>query len=394
MDETLRINGGGMESEKKFSKGRTALVLEYPFFGSLVLRLKPVKDETCSTMWVDGRRIGYNPLFVDRLSLDELKGVLCHEVLHCGLQHHIRRGDRHPRKWNAAADFAINLILADANMTLPEGGLLDRRYERKSAEEIYALLPEFSGTGGSGDGDSKGADPGGCGEVRDAKGDDGTSTASKEERRKSGQDWKIAMSQAAHQARMAGNFPGSLERVIESILEPVLDWREILRRFIDSSAKSDYSWSRPNRRYIGKGIYLPAMYSNALGHVVAAVDTSGSIGQQQLDEFAAEINAILSDYRADCTVIYCDSKVQHVDKFPAGDTVGMSMHGGGGTDFVPPFEYLRDHDVDPVCMLYFTDGECHNFPSSPYFPVLWIQKTMWGDGEGFDPPFGEVLKLA
>jgi predicted metal-dependent peptidase len=389
------------DMSKKFAKGRAGLILDQPFFGSLALRLKTEEDPTCETAWVDGTTLGFNPEFIDSLSLDELKGLICHEVMHCGLQHHTRRGDRDPERWNMAGDYVINPLIVDSGMKLPEGGALDDRFRDKTAEQVYSLLPapepkdpQDGGSGkGNGDGKKKSHDPGKCGEVRDAKAEDGKSPAGEADKSKASQDWKVAMAQAAQQARASGNLPGSMARVIENILEPKLDWREILRRFVDTCSKNDYSWGRPNRRWIGRGIYLPALSSNELGSVVAAVDTSGSIGQEQLDQFAGEINAILQDYQADCTVIYCDTQVNKVDEFPAGDTVVLKVHGGGGTDFRPPFDLIDDQGKLPVCMLYFTDGECNQFPVAPAFPVLWVQKKYYAGEWDFTPPFGEVLEL-
>ncbi len=388
-----------MSATKLFAKGRAGLVLDQPFFGSLALRLISVEDTSCKTAWTDGKTLGYNPQFIGTVSMDQLKGLICHEVLHCGLQHHTRRGNRDRKKWNMAADYVINLIIRDAGMSLPDGGLIDSSYANMTAEQVYSLLPDQDQQGGSGgEGEGEGdenPDPGGCGEVRDAKGEDGESQASEAEQRQQSQEWKVAMAQAAQQAKVAGNLPGSLERIVKEILEPKLDWREILRRFVDSSAKNDFSWSRPNRRYIGQGLYLPSLYSNELGQVVAAVDTSGSIRQSQLNEFASEINSILEDYRADCTVIYCDHEIDHVDEFPAGDRVSLKAYGGGGTSFVPPFTYLADRGEAPRCMVYFTDGMCDDFPDAPPYPVLWVQKPMRGYGSReFRPPFGEVLVLS
>jgi len=385
----------------KFAKGRAGLILDQPFFGSLALRLRTEEDPACETAWTDGTTLGYNPEFIEGLSLDELKGLICHEVMHCGLQHHTRRGDRDKDRWNIAADYVINPLLVDSGMKLPEGGLMDSKFRNMSAEQAYSSLPEpdpqddpQGGGEGEGQGDGKpGSDPGKCGEVRDAKAEDGKSAAGEADMRKAAQDWKVAMAQAAQQARSAGTLPGSMERIIENILNPKLDWKEILRRFVDTCSKNDYSWSRPNRRWIGQGIYLPALYSNELGSVVAAVDTSGSIGQEQLDQFAGEINSILQDYQADCTVIYCDTGVNQVDEFPAGEPVSLKVHGGGGTDFRPPFDLLDEQGKAPVCMIYFTDGECDRFPVAPAYPVLWVQKKYYEGASDFEPPFGEVLEL-
>lgn len=378
----------------KLTKSRAGLILDHPFFGSLALRLKLVEDESCGTSWVDGTTLGYSPEYVNQLNLDQLKGLICHAVMHCGLQHHTRRGDRDQDLWNTACDYAVNPIILSAGMVLPDDALTDKQYDGLSAEQIYAIINQDSEETDDGSKDGKGNKcKSGCGEVRDAKGEDGKK-AGEAAMRQADQEWKVAMTQAVQQARAAGSLPGSLERVMDDILNPRLDWREIFRRFVDSVSKNDYSWSRPNRRWINRGVYLPALHSNELGHVVAVIDTSGSISQALLDQFAGEINSILQDYRANCTVIYCDTEVKKVDYFQSGDPVNLQAKGGGGTDFRPPFDFLDNSEIRPVCLLYFTDGVCRDFPPiPPEYPVLWVQKETKYSDWVFDPPFGDVLKL-
>jgi hypothetical protein len=126
----------------RLTKARTALLLDHPFFGSLLFRLKIECHAGVATMATDGTTIFYNPGFVDTLSTAELVGVLAHEVMHPALQHHTRRGDREARRWNMAADDAINPLLVDAGLTLPADALRDDRFRNMSAERIYNLLAE------------------------------------------------------------------------------------------------------------------------------------------------------------------------------------------------------------------------------------------------------------
>ena len=375
------------ETKKLMSRALAGLILDEPFFASLALRLRLEADLETQTAKTNGTYIKYNPLWVSTLSVDLIKGLICHEVMHCALLHHTRMGNREMKKWNRAADYAINPLIAESGLSLPPGGLLEVSFKGKSAEEIYPLLEDdeedAEGNGGGS----------GWGDVEPAKDPNGKD-ASESEQRKQEQGWKVALAQAAQQAKNCGKLPSGLDRLVTDILEPKLDWREILRRFVDTCARNDYSWNRPNRRYISTGLYLPALHSNKLGTVIAAVDTSGSIGQSLLNEFASELNAILQEYQADCTVIYCDSKINHVDEFNVGEPISLKPRGGGGTDFVPPFRYLEEKDQTPVCFVYFTDGQCSSYPETPPYPVLWVQKKInnyWSSS--FEPPFGEVLEL-
>ena len=130
-----------MIGKDKVIKARAALVLDEPFFGSLVLRLKLKEDPSCKTMWVDGSTLGFNSTFVDSLSIEKLKGCLCHEVLHLALSHHTRRGNRTRTKWNVAGDYAINGMIKD-KFSLPDGCLFDPKFTGLSTEAIYPQLPD------------------------------------------------------------------------------------------------------------------------------------------------------------------------------------------------------------------------------------------------------------
>jgi predicted metal-dependent peptidase len=383
-----------MTAKEKVKKARSLLVLDDPFFGSLVLRLKVEEDSGCQTLRTDGIDLEFNPKFVDSVSMEVLEGCLCHEVMHCALSHHTRRGSRDSKKWNVACDYAVNPLIVD-KFALPDGVLINPAFSGLSAEEIYSKLPDQgqgqddSGSDGSQDQDDSSSDPGGCGEVRDLPGEDG-GLASAADLSKSESEWRVAVAQAAQQAKAFGSLPAGVSRVVEDIVNPKVDWRSILHRFMDTVSKSDYSWSPPNRRHIHSGLYLPSCREQQLGTVVVAVDTSGSINQESLDLFASELSAILQDFRAETYVIYCDSNIQGIDHFYQGDFPdNLNPKGGGGTDFRPVFEWIDKENINPACVIYFTDLD-GRFPEvSPMFPVLWVT-----DQKGVnDPGFGEVLEI-
>ncbi len=414
-----------MKPIEKISKARAGLILDQPFFGSLALRLELKEDPTCETVWTNGRVLGYNPEFIGGLTLDETKGVIAHDVMHLANCHHTRRKGRDPNLWNKSGDYAINSILEESKMVLPSCRLRDPGLDGKSTEEIYGVLsnqpddegepqeggggpgPENAPAGGgtgqqdpgnqgsdpgqNGPGDQgSGGDPGGCGEIRDFPGEDGGPAGSSELAQQE-QEQKIAAVQAATQAKARGILPAGIARMVQEIANPKLDWRTILRRFIEMSAKNDYTWSPPNRRFIHLGLFLPSLRSEELKEIVIAVDTSGSIGQAELDQFAGEINGILEEFETVATVIYCDSKIAGVEVFDRETLpVKLQLVGGGGTNFRPPFEWIEENGVTPTCLVYLTDLECSRFPAEPAFPVLWVST---GDG-GRVPPFGEVAELA
>ena len=385
-----------MTTSDKITKGIIGLLLDNCFFGLLARRLKRVADPTIKTMMTNGRVLRYSPKFVDELSLDTLKGCLCHEVLHIALDSHRRRGNRDPEKWNVATDFAINAILKKVpGLGLPAGALYSPAYENMPAEQIYASLPDSS-TGGTGNQQGKGGqqggqgqpgkpgnqpgssqgpssmsngqgqgqpgpgspgastgsptgngndcpDPGGCGGVFDAE--DDTPAARANER--------VALAQAYTQAKSRGLLPGCIEQLVEPILHPAVDMKTLLADFVDRSAKSDYSWRRPNSRYTHLGVILPSLYSEKL-KLVVGIDTSGSISDEVLQHFGSILREVLSSYsQVEVDAVYCDAHVQRVDHHESGDPEFSNPNvGRGGTKFEPVFDWIAEQGEDPTCLVY------------------------------------------
>ncbi len=412
------------ESYNKILKARTSLVLNHPFFASLALRLTVREDYSCQTVWTDGSVFAYNPHYIKILPANKLEGLAAHVVMHPACNHHKRRQGRDKKMWNRACDYAINGILLDAGITLPDGYLHHGQYQDKSAENIYEILRSQAGDddsdqstqeegednnqnqehseeeeenrvagkeGGEGERDQEDlasdGDPGLSGEVRDepkgAAMGDGESTET---------DWDEAIIQAAHNAREMGKLPGGLARLIEKKINPRLCWQALLSRFIERSARSDYSWVTPNRRYIHQNLYLPSLQNSELCEVVVAIDTSGSIRDTELSQFAAEISGIMEQYPATIHLIYCDLKITRHETFQRSDLpITIIPKGGGGTDYRPVFKLVDRSGMNPACLIYMTDMECLGFPDrQPSYPVMWV-KT--GENQR-EPPFGEVLVMA
>ena len=363
------------EITQKLIRARTQLLLDYPFFGELALRLRLKEEPGTPTMAVDGRNIFYNPAFVEGLSIGLTRAIIAHEVMHCVFDHIGRRGDRNPKKWNHAGDYAINQMLTESGFDFEGTGLLNSAYAGMTTDQIYALLPE-----GVGDDSAPGpGEPGGS--LDDCMDGDASSNEV------SATDWKIATIQAANSAKSMGKLPSSLGRFIEELTSPKVDWRDMLRRFITEISKDDYSWMRPNRRFMSQDLYLPSLYSETMGKIVVAIDTSGSIDQATLNAFGSEIKAIVQSTRpSKTTVIYCDAAVNHVDEFGPNDELHFEIHGGGGTDFCPPFAYVDEHSITPVCFVYLTDMY-GRFPDAPDYPVMWCATS---DVIG---PFGETIRI-
>ncbi len=384
-----------LETEQKITKARAGLILDQPFFGALALRLQAKADPQVATAYTDGKVMGFNPAWIKDLSLSQVKGLWAHEVLHCGCAHHVRRQGRDPHKWNLATDQAINHILVNAGFELPADPLLDPAYKDKSAEEIYSLMGDPPGQGpgpqGPGPGPDQGEDPGGCGAVRDGQGDQGQALGPQDLAQEE-QNWKVALAQAAQQAKAMGDLPADLARLVNEIVHPKLNPYEILRQFIEMSARNDYSWTPANRRYMAQGFYLPSLRSQELPEIVIAVDTSSSVTDEELAQFAAEISGILEAYDTTIRVIYCDTEVTGEPEIFTRDDlpIRLQARGGGGTDFRPPFRWVQDQELTPACLVYLTDMDCNRYPSDPGFPVLWAKIGTWPSNP---PPFGELIEI-
>jgi predicted metal-dependent peptidase len=362
-----------------FTRARANLVLAHPFFGALALRMKVIEDPSIETACTDGSCIRYNPDFINGMSLAKVTGVVAHEVMHPAMLHHTRMGARDPQRWNMAADYAINPILVDAGFDLPDKALNNPAWKGMSAEEIYNLLPPGSGEG-------QGNDPGGCGGVDTGKGGaDGKSPPTQSEIAAQEAEWKVALAQAAHMAKQQGKLPAGLERLIEATLEPQTNWRQELHQFCNTPIPADVTWNRPNRRFISSGLYLPSRDVKMSGRFVAVIDTSGSIGPQELNEFGSEIKGIVDQMQPEeVIVMYCDAAVAHVDRFGPHDELTFAAHGGGGTDFRPPFQWLEKENIRPDALVYLTDGY-GSFPDEEDvdFPTLWAINN-----RNVIPPFG------
>jgi predicted metal-dependent peptidase len=390
----------------RIQKARTTLLLDHPFFGSLLFRLKGREQRSIPTMATDGVSLYYNPEFVDTLNSATLAGVLAHEVMHPALQHHVRRSGRDPRRWNEACDYAINPLLLDAGLSLPNGVLVDHHFRGMSAEQIYNLRdaeaqPQSGGQNSSdvGAGTGAGETPekqastdeptapeteGGIGQVLDAPQPDEETPSAEEQAR----EWSVAVNQAVTLSKQAGKAPAGLARTLEGAAEATVDWRELLRRLWSDTIPADSSWMRPNRRHIWNGLYLPGVVREGVGEIAIAVDCSGSVNSRLLRLFEAEVCLILEGQRPQCVhVLYFDTEVHKVETYQAGEQVHLNPVGGGGTDFGPCFDWLDEHGIQPQTLVFLTDLY-GTFPeSAPYYPVLWASTG------SRHAPFGSVIPM-
>ena len=407
---------------------RQKLLMRFPFTGGIAMRLDlvPVHDcrlDTCST---DYENIYADVEFYSRLTADERLHVLAHEIWHCVLLHGLRRQHRDRLKFNYVADLEIYFLLCAEGLGIPFHlpYLESWEKERKSAEEMYELLPRLVSAMNNGGGFKKGHETanikgaiegrgfdkhaeridGGEGVGTAARQLEGESTASEsyfDEDYLPG--WRMAAAEAMREKvvataqqleRTRGTLPGHLQSIVESILKPEIRWQEILSQFVTSCYGGSRRWLPPNRRYVSQGLYLQSSRKEFLRAVVA-IDTSSST-TGDLPRFFSELGSLLRTFGSyELTVIQADESVQSVQTFddasPYDDSTTWKPKGHGGTDFRPVFDYVGMNSSGvPSCLIYITDG-CGPAPSkAPPYPVLWV---LTSDGKA-PAEWGGVIKFS
>lgn len=368
--------------EKQLIRARTALYIDHPFYGVLSLRLQMVEDYTIPTACVDHEKILYNPDFVATLTPNLTKSLIAHEVGHVFMDHLDRCGSRHPKKWNAACDYVVNAGLHEDKLEVGKDWLLNQAWFGKHADEIYTLLPDDPDGGGK-PGNGPSGDSQGWGALDDMKGSPDKDTAAD-----NALGWQIAAINAAKIAESQGKLPATMKRLVDKLVNNAVDWTQQLRDFVTTVSDADYSWSHPQRRMLAHGLILPSLYSESMGLMVNGIDTSGSISDYILQKFGAEIIAARNAVSPERMMnIYCDAAVAHVDDYDMSQEVKFEGHGGGGTDFNPPFDYIAKQGLKPDCFIYLTDGYGPFPKEPPPYPVLWVMTT------DVKPPWGQCIRI-
>ena len=399
---------------------RTRLILEKPFLGALALRLplQAADPAWCESTHTDAITFYYNPEYIQKLPFDQVQFVLSAEALHCGLSHFNRGGHREARRWRQACAHAVNLILLDEGLAPPADALLNEDYRGMTAEEIYPLLEKAQDTDDRQSRDepapedqpapadepaSRERQPRDQSGAKDSRSDSssrpqasarahrGTEAApgpapplNQAQKDRLQQQWQQRLAGAAQQALQAGKMGEGMARLIELMLQPTLPWRAVLARYMNGIARDDYSYARPSSRR-GDPAIFPSLLSAQIDLVVA-VDVSGSIDREELNEFMSEIDALKAQVRARVTLLTCDSKITGDSPwiFEAWERFQLpsGISGGGGTDFAPVFDWIETRDRVPDLLIYFTDGR-GRFPEiEPDYPLLWLVKghaeVPWG----------------
>jgi predicted metal-dependent peptidase len=388
----------------KLTTARVGLLLKAPFFGNMATRMRLIDaSDWCPTAATNGRDFMYNKDFINKLSTKKLEFLFAHEICHAVFDHFGRLGSRSPQLANIAQDYAVNQILVDERIgeKITEVQICyDPKYRGLAWEEIYDQLMEkaekipmeqlLKSLGELLDEHIKEEEGAGSGGDKTKDGKDKPSL-SKEEAEKLRQEIKEAMIQSAAAAG-AGKTPAGIMRMIKSMTEPKMDWRQLVQQEIQSIVRNDYSFTRVNRKSMHSGAILPGMKEATTIDVAIAIDMSGSIGEEDATVFLSEIKGIMDQYEDFSINLWCfDTDIynhQAITHDNAEDLVEYVPEGGGGTDFDINFTFMEENDIRPKKFIMFTDGyPCGSWGPEDYCDTIFVVK---GNKQA-QSPFGQTV---
>ncbi len=360
----------------KIEQAKTKLMLENPYFGTLVTAIELRVNNNIASFRPLGDVLEYNDEYIEVLSVDEVSTIMANSAMHQALFHSDRGKNRVSSVWNLASDYAINDLLVENGFMLPPMANYASRFEMLYAEQIYTIL--------LGELDLKESDD----NIEEQEQDkDEISHEELPQELLAQEEYELLVEQLNIKLKEHGDLPKGIERFIETIKEAQISWRDELYRYVNAHAKSDYRMFPSSKKHLYRGIALPSIYGEEL-KIIVAIDTSASIDDELLELFLAELYEIMQVFtHYVIELIECDSKIQNTQRLTPQERLEPTLKGGGGTDFRPVFDYLENLNEDFRFLIYFTDGK-GSFPN--YEPSI---DTLWVMPQREDTPFGEVLEL-
>lgn len=360
------------------------------YSGVMLMGESSVVDD-CPTAYTDGKNKKYGRKFLEQLSVEETAALALHENLHVLLKHIPRHRDlmkQDARLANMAMDYVVNDIIVNLKdktlCKLPEGGLYDPQFHEWSVRQVYDFLKKEQQQGGGGSRSKS---------TLDEHDDQAMQEATPEQLKKLSDEVSQALQEGA---MLAGKMGIKLPRVISDAMQPEVDWRDALREFVSSMVRGndEQTWRRLNRKRLSDDIYMPSTYSERPGEIVIAIDTSGSIGDEILAEFAGEVASICENVTPDMVrVVWWDTKVHGEQVFQDnydGIVNMLKPQGGGGTRVACVSEYLIENNYSPDCVVVFTDGYVESEVKwDTTAPTLWMVTR----NKTFTPPTGQMVKV-
>ena len=396
-----------LSAEQRLSKNITAIMGNPKYValaGVLMIGEKGIKDDL-PTACTDGKNDYYGRAFVDGLSDSEFRFLILHETYHKLFKHlttweHLYKDDA--QLANMACDYVINLMIADENRDMfavmpkdAEGnaiGLLDEKFRNMDTAQVYKILKqeqEENGGGGEGEGEGGGLDEHDW---------EGAQEMSADEQRELAQEIDQAVRQGA---LTAGKVGSGGNRAIDQLLQPEVNWREVLREFITETCRGndDSTWRQPSRRHLAMGMLRPSGITERVGELVIAIDTSGSIGQHELTKCLSEIKGVCDTVRPESVrILYWDTKVCSDELYGDVPNACASLEqltqttkpaGGGGTRVQCVPDYIRDNNINAQAVIVLTDGYLGGDWGA------WTMPLLWGilDNKSARPTIGKTLHI-
>lgn len=342
------------------------------FLTTILFSLKTSFSDSVATACTDGLSLLINPEFFMKLDSKERVFLLAHEAYHVAFQHMCRLGTRNFRIWNMACDYVINYMLVNiSKMKMIEGALYNEKYKDMSSEEIYDHL-------------MKNVNQIPLNFTEDF------SVPDKDDASKVQHEIDNIICKAYIQAKVAGDspssIPGDIHAYMDKLLKPKLPWNIILQNYLTSFSKSDFSFRKPNRRLL-PDFYLPTMYTENLGKIAIAIDTSGSVTQEQFDAFLTEVrNILITMEPEEISLISFDTRIRDVVVIKDLKDVPVKFTGRGGTDIKDLVSWMDENK--PQVTIIFTDGEFRKYDTNPHCPTIWAIHS----NDNFSYPWGKVIQ--
>lgn len=358
---------------EKISQAKSRLLLKYPFFGTLASKVELIVNDDIANFKSNGIKLEYNQDYLQNLDIPQMEFVFANAAMHSSLSYENRKNNRSSWLWQLATDYAVNDMLVENNLTMPDGANYSKRFSGMYAEEIYAHLKEDILR----DELEYEAD-----EINDVKRDEANQYSILEE-----QLFDEFAKFLLEEELQSGEKIECIERFFKLKKDGKINWRDELKSALERFHKDNYTLMPPSKKLLYKDIYLPSCISDRF-KIVVAVDSSGSIDEVLLSEFIGELNYLTTTIQNyEITLLVCDDKIRSHQIFYSGDEVEVYVKGGGATDFRAVFEFIEQNMDDVKILLYFSDLK-GVFPSyEPNYEVKWISKNI------VDIPFGNIILL-
>lgn len=383
-------------AKKKITTAKIAVITTpaFIFYGSILAKLKFIYDDAIKTAAVDGIHMILSPTFVNTLTHRQTVFLVMHELKHLVYKHIDRLSDRDPKLWNVAGDYVINNFLDHKKFDVIPSALLDHKYDGMSTDEVYFALKQ-----------QQKQDPSSIPEPdhndllpANTYGNSQGNSQANANLAKEFIDQAIAegMVKAETAARNGdtegmGNIPGDIKRYYEELVAPTVPWTQLLQRFLFGVAKTEYSYRRPSRRSESVGFIMPGMHGQSMDCIDFAIDTSGSVSEDDFKKFISEIHEVFRTFNPQNIGIHqFDDIVQDSRKVCSlEDFAKLEFKGGGGTTIGPVLQLFKDNDAKALVVL--TDGYFpHNASQDPQKPVIWAIYN----NKGFVPKFGTAVHFS